>query len=110
MQPPDDSLEEPRDDQTGDLTPYIILDLPLLCDEAALQVAELLKEFAEQFAEYYEVQIHRAMHRRSREDQRRFRRLKFLAAQKDLFDDHIDDSSNLDDNSNNEELPFNDDF
>lgn len=105
MHPTHDSLEDPN--YYNEEPPYAILDLPPLCDEAALQFAELLKELAGQFAEYYELQIHRAMHRRSLEEQRRFRRLQFLAAQMDLF--HEVEGSNKDDEEP-PPLPFNDDF
>jgi GAF domain-containing protein len=104
MHPPHDSLDDPH--YYDEEPPYAILDLPPLCDEAALQFAELLKDLAGQFAEYYELQIQRAMRRRSLEEQKRFRRLQYLAAQMDLFDDGTDASKK----DGEDPLAFNDDF
>lgn len=104
---PHDSLQDPHYDD-GEY-PYLIVGLPPLCDEAALQVAELLKEIAGQFAEYYELQIHRALHQRSLEEQRRFRRLELRAVQMDLFREVTEADGGME-NGNKEPLDFNDDF
>ena len=71
---------EPQDESVDD-PPFMIIDLPPLCDEAALEFSELLQELSDQFAEFYERQIARANYRRQREERRRDRELKLRAAQ-----------------------------
>lgn len=111
MHPPHNSLDDPHyyDEQAY---PIVILDLPRLCDEAALQFAELLKDFSEQFTKYYEFQIQQAVYQRSLEERKRLRH-EYLAKQKDLFGDD-DNSDDTEDDSNtkndDEEPPFDDDF
>jgi hypothetical protein len=63
------------------LPPFMIIDLPPLCDEAALEFSELLQELSDQFAEFYERQIARANYRRQRDERKRDRELRFRAAQ-----------------------------
>jgi hypothetical protein len=63
---------ESQDEPTYDSYPaHIVLDLPALCDEAAMQFSELLKEFCRQFDAQYADQIRRAAHRRQFEQSRR---------------------------------------
>jgi hypothetical protein len=79
--------------------PFMIIDLPPLCDEAALEFSELLQELSDQFTEFYERQIARAHYRRQRDESKRDRELKFRAAQMTLpiFDDETESQPEFDD-------------
>lgn len=61
-------LNEP-DSDTGD-RPCLILELPVLSDEAALQLSELLQKLAEHFDDNYSRQILRAHRAREEEYER----------------------------------------
>jgi hypothetical protein len=69
--------------------PCLILDLPTLSDEAALQLSELLQTLAEHFDTSYSAQIARAHRARRDEHDRLYReRCSLLEAQQSLpFDD-----------------------
>jgi hypothetical protein len=81
--------EHHDDHEDGYVPPILIIDLPPLCDEAAMQFSELLKDFLQQFDEYYRREIRRAVRARRKEEERRIRELKARAAQMQLpgFDD-----------------------
>ena len=88
-----ESQHEPPED-----SPYTVIRLPPLCDEAALQLSELIQELHSQIFDFYETQIARAHRKHSREEQRRILEREFLAAQMELPFDAQD------------MCPFNDDF
>lgn len=63
---------ESQPEKTYDSWPkHIVLDPPVLCDEAAMQFSILLKEFCKQFNALYADQIRSAVHRRRLEQSRR---------------------------------------
>jgi hypothetical protein len=73
---------ESQDEPTYDTyPPYLLIDLPALCDEAAMQFSALLKELSEQFDAHYEDQIRRALRRRRLQESRRAWEHKFLSSQ-----------------------------
>ncbi len=53
--------------------PYLILELPILSDEAALQLSEFLQKLAENFDDNYSRQILRAHRVREEEYERLYR-------------------------------------
>ena len=70
--------------------PCLILELPMLSDEAALQLSELLQQLAEQFDSCHHQQIIRAHRARETEYDRLYREQCLLEAQQSLpFDDDI---------------------
>lgn len=75
---------------TFDVTdrPCLILDLPELSDEAALQLSELLQTLAEHFEAHYCAHILRAHRARQAEHDQLYREQRLLQAQQSLpFDD-----------------------
>ncbi|MGB6487079.1 MAG: hypothetical protein WBE91_09385 [Steroidobacteraceae bacterium] len=77
---------EPTFDATE--RPCLILDLPVLSDEAALQLGEFLYAFAERFEDHYSAQIRRAHRARESERDQLYRQRLHLEAQQPLpFDD-----------------------
>jgi hypothetical protein len=80
------SDEHDNDYEDDGVAPLIILDLPPLCDEAAMQFSELLKDLSEQFDEYYRREIRRAVRAQRKEEKRRLREMEARAAQQELFD------------------------
>ena len=64
-------INEP-DSDTSD-RPCLILELPILSDEAALQLSELLQKLAEHFDEHYYRHILRAHRAREEEYERLYR-------------------------------------
>lgn len=81
MHPHIESDEHHDDYEDGQVAPVLIVDLPPLCDEAAMQFSELLKDLSEQFDEYYRREIRRAVRARKKEEQQRIRELKAREAQ-----------------------------
>jgi hypothetical protein len=83
MHPPHvDSQDGPEND------PYIVIRLPPLCDEAALQLSELIQELHMQVFDFYEEQIARANRKHALEERRCTWEREFLSAQMELpFDD-----------------------
>jgi hypothetical protein len=66
----------------------LILELPALSDEAALQLSELLQTLAEHFDTHYDQQILRAHRAREHEYERLYREQCVFTAQQPLpFDD-----------------------
>ena len=78
MHPHIESDEHYHDNATP---PFIIIDLPPLCDEAAMQFSELLKELTAQFNAYYRGHIRRAARARRKQEQMHDRELELRAAQ-----------------------------
>ena len=75
---------------TFDITtrPCLILDLPDLSDEAALQLSEFLQTLAEHLDAHYSAHILRAHRARESEHDRLYREQRLLQAQQPLpFDD-----------------------
>jgi hypothetical protein len=64
--------------------PCLILDLPELSDEAALQLSELLQTLTERFEVHYSAQILRAHRARESEHDRLYRERLLLEAQQPL--------------------------
>jgi hypothetical protein len=64
--------------------PCLILDLPDLSDEAALQLSELLQTLAEHIDSHYSAQILRAHHARECERERLYREQLLRQAQQPL--------------------------
>jgi hypothetical protein len=60
------------DSETSD-HPYLILELPIVSDEAALQLSEFLQKLAEHFDDNYSRQILRAHRAREEEYERLYR-------------------------------------
>jgi hypothetical protein len=79
-------IENEHDDdfEDGGVPPFLTIGLPPLCDEAAMQFSELLKDLSEQFDEYYRREIRRAVRARRKEEQRWIREMEFRAAQMQL--------------------------
>jgi hypothetical protein len=77
----------------------MIIDLPVLCDEAALEFSELLQDLSDQFTAFYEHQIARANYRRKLEERKRDREFRFRASQMSLpmFDGEPEPEPELDD-------------
>jgi len=71
---------------TFDVTdrPCLILDLPALPDEAALQLCEFLHALAERFEDHYSAQILRAHRARDCESDRLYRERLLIKAQQPL--------------------------
>lgn len=68
----------------------LILELPMLSDEAALQLSEVLQQLAEQFDSCHHQQIVRAHRAREIEQERLYRGQCSLHAQQSLpFDDDL---------------------
>jgi hypothetical protein len=77
---------EPYDDPNE--RPCLILELPVLSDEAALQLSELLQSLLEHFDAGYDAQILRAHRARKIECERLYREQCISQAQQSLaFDD-----------------------
>ncbi len=77
---------EPYDDPNE--RPCLILELPVLSDEAALQLSELLQRLLEHFDAGYDAQILRAHRAREVEYERLYREQCISKAQQSLpFDD-----------------------
>ncbi len=77
---PDDT--EPTFDVTD--RPCLILDLPELSDEAALQLSEFLQTLAEHLEAHYSAHILRAHRAREVENDRLYREQRLLKAQQPL--------------------------
>ena len=76
--------DEPELDYDVNDRPCLILELPVLSDEAALRLSEFLQRLAEHFDAHHTQQILRAHRAREEESERLYREQCLLTAQRSL--------------------------